>query len=200
MKRFKLICLVTALAASVTVSANAQQATQSEIVDALKPKSSVKTRSLTAKPGLSDAEQAVIDAARRTTRGISAVEREKIDKIVEAKQLPSIDLEIFFDYNSADISAAAKPDLIELGLALRNDALKDAVFLIAGHTDAAGSYSYNQQLSDLRANSVKVFLVETFSIPVDSLIAVGYGEAKLKNSSEPDSGVNRRVNIVNLSN
>ncbi len=149
---------------------------------------------------LSDDEQAVIDAARRTTRGITAVEREQIDQIVEAKQLPSIDLEIFFDYNSADIAAAAKPDLIELGLALRNDALKDAIFLIAGHTDAAGSDPYNQQLSDLRANSVKGFLAETFSIPADRLIAVGYGEAKLKNSIEPESGVNRRVNIVNLSN
>ena len=200
MKRLRLIGFVLAFAAGVTVSASAQQATQSEIIDALKPKSSVKTRSLTAKPALSDAEQAVIDAARRTTRGISAVEREKIDQIVESKQLPSIDLEIFFDYNSAGISPAARPDLIELGLALRNDALKDAVFLIAGHTDAAGSDPYNQQLSDLRANSVKEFLVETFSIPVDRLIAVGYGEAKLKNSSEPESGVNRRVNIVNMSN
>ncbi len=199
-KLLKLTALVTVFGVGVTLSASAQQATQSDIVNALKPKSSVKTRSLSSKPALSDADQAVIDAARRTTRGISAVEREQIDQIVETNQLPSIDLDIFFDYNSADISAAAKPDLIELGLALRNEVLKDAVFLIAGHTDAAGSDQYNQQLSDLRANSVKGFLAETFAIPGDRLIAVGYGEAKLKNSSEPGSGVNRRVNIVNLSN
>ena len=199
MKLLKLTAFVMTFGVGVVLSASAQNATQSEIIDALKPKLPVKTRSLSLKPALSEAEQAVIDAARYTTRGISAVAREEIDQIVVSNQLPSIDLEVFFDYNSADISTAAKPDLIELGLALRSDALKDAVFLIAGHTDAAGSDQFNQQLSDLRANSVKDFLSETFAIPADRLIAVGYGESKLKNSGEPQSGLNRRVNIVNLS-
>lgn len=200
MKYVKAISLLSLLVAGFATAATAQQASQSEIVDALKPKPTVKTRSLTAKPTMSASEQAIINNARAKTRGITAVEREQIDQIVESKELPSIDLEIFFDYNSADIASEAKPDLVELGLALRNDALKDAVFLIAGHTDAAGSDQYNQKLSDLRANSVKTFLVETFSIPADRLIAVGYGEAKLKNNNDPESGVNRRVNIVNLSN
>lgn len=176
----------------------AQQASQEQIIKALKPKA--KTRSIITTPTLSADEQAIIDATRQKTRGITAVEREKLDEIVESKNLPSIDLEILFDYNSADISAAAKPDLIELGLALRSDVLQDAVFLVAGHTDAAGTNDYNQRLSDQRANSVKQFLVSTFSIPTERLIAVGYGEEKLKNSSEPESGLNRRVNIVNLSN
>lgn len=54
-----------------------------------------------------------------------------------------IDLEITFDYNSANISAKAQPAVEALGKALSNADLKGAIFIVAGHTDAAGGVSYN---------------------------------------------------------
>ncbi len=88
----------------------------------------------------------------------------------------------------------------ELGIALRSEALEDAVFLMGGHTDAKGPDNYNLALSDRRAAAVKAFLVETFAIRPERLIAVGYGEERLKNSLDPEAAENRRVTIVSLAN
>src|SRR5262249_52643506 len=63
-------------------------------------------------------------------------ERAKIAEIVKEK--PSIDLEIYFDYNSAEIGPKALPALIALGNVLSKEGFKGTVFFINGHTDAAG--------------------------------------------------------------
>ena len=71
-------------------------------------------------------------------------QREEIASIVKDK--PKIDLEINFDYNSADISAKSLPSFQALGRALTNADLKGSTFVVAGHTDAAGGEAYNQDL------------------------------------------------------
>ena len=79
-----------------------------------------------------------------------SAEREEIATIVKDK--PKIDLEINFDYNSADISAKSLPSVQALGRALTNADLKGSTFVVAGHTDAAGGEAYNQDLSERRAD------------------------------------------------
>ena len=98
----------------------------------------------------------------RTTRSLSTTEREEIATI--AKDKPNIDLEITFDYNSADISAKSLPSVQALGRALTNPDLKGSTFIVAGHTDAAGGEAYNQDLSERRADSIKQYLVDKFNI------------------------------------
>ena len=98
----------------------------------------------------------------RTTRSLSVAEREEIATI--AKDKPNIDLEITFDYNSADISAKSLPSVQALGRALTNPDLKGSTFIVAGHTDAAGGEAYNQDLSERRADSIKQYLVDKFGI------------------------------------
>ena len=66
------------------------------------------------------------------------------------KDKPKIDLEINFEYNSADISAKSLPSVQALGRALTNNDLKGSTFVVAGHTDAAGGEGYNQDLSERR--------------------------------------------------
>src|SRR6202035_1256948 len=95
----------------------------------------------------------------RVTRSLSTDERDKIAAITEAKQ-ERIDLEINFDYNSAVISAQAKPTTTALGKALSKPELRDRVFVIAGHTDAKGGFPFNQDLSERRAEAIKRFLVD----------------------------------------
>jgi outer membrane protein OmpA-like peptidoglycan-associated protein len=74
------------------------------------------------------------------------------------------------------------------------------VFLVAGHTDAKGSDAYNLILPDQRAKAVAGFLVENFHIDPKQLVAVGFGEEKLKNSENPLAAENRRVQVVNMAN
>jgi outer membrane protein OmpA-like peptidoglycan-associated protein len=126
---------------------------------------------------------------------IDPADRAKIADIVKEK--PKIDLEIFFDYNSALINPKALPALLALGKVLSSEEFKGAIFFINGHTDARGSPDYNQGLSQARANSVRRLLIEQFHLAPDTLIAVGFGEEQLKFPDQPNADQNRRVQIVN---
>jgi OOP family OmpA-OmpF porin len=75
--------------------------------------------------------------------------------------------------------------------------LQDNNIVVSGHTDHKGTAEYNQKLSERRADAVVDYLVTKFSLDRSKLAAVGYGFDKLKNSADPLSGENRRVEIVN---
>ena len=81
------------------------------------------------------------------TRGISEIVEDDEEALVEA---PKVGALILFDYNSAVIKAESLPLLREYGKALQG-ALKDAVLIVAGHTDSIGSDKYNLNLSQRRA-------------------------------------------------
>ena len=134
----------------------------------------------------------------RATRSLSISEREEIATIAKTK--PNIDLEINFDYNSADISAKSMPSVQALGKALTNPDLKGSTFVVAGYTDAVGGEQYNQDLSERRADAIKRYLVDKFGIAGSDLVTVGYGKTKLKDPSQPMAEANRRVQVVNMQN
>jgi outer membrane protein OmpA-like peptidoglycan-associated protein len=183
-------------------AAAAERPSETQIINALKAKPATNglTRGLTRSIGVArpsaDERRFINNLRGKTTRAITIEERGKAAEIAQAK--PSIDLEITFDYDSATISAAAMPTATTLGRAITNAEFKSAVFLIAGHTDAKGGDGYNQNLSERRAVAVRKFLIERFQLPADSLIAVGFGEQKLKVPSDPFAAGNRRVQIVNM--
>ena len=183
---------------------NSKNVTEDEIVRALAPAPKKPlTRGLSAGPQAEPAPNAadakLIQSVRgRSTRSLSSTEREEI--ATAAKDKPNIDLEITFDYNSADISTKSLPSVQALGRALTSPELKGSTFVVAGHTDAAGSDSYNQELSERRADSIKRYLVEKYSIAATDLVTVGYGKSKLKDPSQPLAEVNRRVQVVNMEN
>ena len=175
------------------------QVSQEQIIRALKPPARV-TRGLSASPA--DTAQTADDARfvdtlrTRTTRSLTANEREKIAAVTTQK--PSIDLEINFEYNSATISSTATSQVTALGQALSSAELKGNTFVLAGHTDAKGADAYNLSLSERRADAVKRYLTQKFRLDANNLVTVGYGKTKLKNSSDPHAGENRRVQIVNM--
>ena len=193
------IAVSAALLATAEPVLAVEQPTQTQMFDALKPRA--KTRSLSgATRSLSgpksDEERRFIDGLRtRSARSLTIEEREKVADI--AKERPNIDLEINFDFNSADVGKQAVPVLLTMGRVLSKDELKGIVFFINGHTDAKGSLEYNQDLSERRAEAVKRLLVDQFGLPATTLVAIGYGKTKLKNNGNPLAGENRRVQIVN---
>jgi len=177
--------------------------TEDQIIKALTPEKKPLTRGLSAgpqtSPGLNADQAKFVQSVRgRATRSLSSAEREEIATIVQDK--PKIDLEINFDYNSADISATSLPSVQALGRALTNQDLKGSTFVVAGHTDAAGGEDYNQGLSERRADAIKRYLVDKYGINGTDLVTVGYGKSKLKDPSHPMADVNRRVQVVNVEN
>lgn len=170
-----------------------------KILNALKPKSA--TRGLSVGPQVDTAAQAkeasFVDQLRnRKTRSLSLGERQEIAEIASTK--PKIDLEIRFDYNSADISKASMPAVQELGKALSDASLKGSTFVVAGHTDAVGGEGYNQDLSERRADTIKQYLTEKFGLKGSDLVTVGYGKTQPKDPNAPMDPVNRRVQVVNM--
>ena len=107
---------------------NSKNVTEDEIVRALAPPPKKPlTRGLSigpqADPVPNVAETKLIQSVRgRATRSLSSTEREEI--ATAAKDKPNIDLEITFDYNSADISAKSLASVQALGRALTSPELK----------------------------------------------------------------------------
>jgi outer membrane protein OmpA-like peptidoglycan-associated protein len=179
--------------------------TEEQILRALAPEKKPLTRGLSVgpqqqvDPATAAAESKLVQKVRgRATRSLSVSEREEIASIVKDK--PKIDLEINFDYNSADISAKSLPSVQALGRALTSSELKGSTFVVAGHTDAAGGEGYNQDLSERRADSIKRYLVDKYGINGSDLVTVGYGKSKLKDPGQPMAEANRRVQVVNMEN
>ncbi|WP_316204098.1 OmpA family protein [Bradyrhizobium sp. SZCCHNS3051] len=197
----------TVLSAAASLSAMpafaADDVSEDQIVRALAGPKRPLTRGLSmsppseAIPAVAPEQDKFLQSIRgRSTRSLSTAEREEIAAVAKTK--PNIDLEITFDYNSANISQKSLPSVQALGRALTNAELKGSTFVVAGHTDAAGGEAYNQDLSERRADSIKRYLVEKFGIAGADLVTVGYGRSKLKDPSQPLAEVNRRVQVVNM--
>ena len=173
------------------LSARAFAQDAEEIIKHLKPR---KTRSLEKKD---PAVEERVDELKKIgkTRGLNHQEREELTTITHDNA--QMDLTIYFDFDSAEISEQAVPQLKQLGKALTED-LKGQNFTLGGHTDAKGTPEYNLDLSKRRAEAVQRYLIERFNIEPETLLAVGFGFEQLKNPENPMAAENRRVQIINL--
>ncbi|MEL6236311.1 MAG: OmpA family protein [Pseudomonadota bacterium] len=146
-------------------------------------------------PSRQPATQAVPETAATTP---AVTEEAQIVPAAVTEALPvmsdemSINLVVFFEFNSAILKAEARDELNKLCQAL---ALDTGSYEIIGHTDAAGSDEYNLILSRARAEAVVEHLVSRCDIAEDRLRAHGMGEKRLRNSTMPRDSVNRRVEI-----
>lgn len=109
-----------------------------------------------------------------------------------------IELEsIFYDYDKWNIRADAASDLRYLATMMKK--YPSLEIELSSHTDSRGSASYNERLAEKRAISAKEYLVRK-GIEERRIIAVGYGEKRLKNTckicSETDHQENRRTEVL----
>ena len=100
---------------------------------------------------------------------------------------------INFEYDSDKITPRSLPLLDSVGQMLGMESAANEVIVIEGHADAHGPATYNQGLSERRADAVKRYLVGTFGIPAELLVTVGEGEAKPHVQEDPYAAMNRRV-------
>lgn len=85
---------------------------------------------------------------------------------------------IYYDYGKADIRADAVEDLQQLKELL--ETYPGMAIEIGAHTDTRSSASFNQDLSQRRAESARRWLTDA-GIEADRISAVGYGETKPRN-------------------
>lgn len=115
---------------------------------------------------------------------------------VELDETVTINLNLEFDSNSADVRSSEYSKIQEVTDFLRQYPTTSAV--LEGHTDSSGAASYNQQLSERRARSVYNYLVNQANVAAGRLSFVGYGEANPIASNDTREGkqTNRRVSAV----
>lgn len=104
---------------------------------------------------------------------------------------------ILFDFDKADVRPDSEPTLAEIAKLLQEK--PDLNILVVGHTDASGSFDYNRDLSQRRAESVVVQLTSR-GISRERLFPVGVSFASpvATNNTEDGRAKNRRVELVDM--
>ncbi|HEX7089186.1 MAG TPA: OmpA family protein [Longimicrobiales bacterium] len=156
----------------------------------------------------STARGAIIGAAIGGTAG--ALIGRRMDQQAErlAKSLPNAKVErvgegilvtfdsgILFDFDSDALRPEARTNLANLARSLQE--FDKTSVLLVGHTDAVGSESYNQGLSERRASAAANFLISQ-GVARDRIAAVGRGELEPVASNDDEYGrqQNRRVEVA----
>lgn len=103
---------------------------------------------------------------------------------------------ILFDTNKADVKAESEETLLQISKLMKDN--KRLTLLVVGHTDSAGDYSYNLNLSQKRAEAVVRALVKNYGINTARLkpVGVSYACPVASNNSAKNRAKNRRVELV----
>nr|WP_253272974.1 OmpA family protein [Halomonas sp. PR-M31] len=102
--------------------------------------------------------------------------------------------DVNFEFDSAQLTSNAEQILDGVADKLRGN--ENVRVRVEGHTDSVGPDSYNKELSQRRADSVKSYLASQ-GIPESRMQAIGYGEEQPVASNETQQGraENRRVEL-----
>ena len=140
--------------------------------------------------------QARAEAERRATEALSRLERAGEVGVREDARGTVLTLSgsVLFASGQTELLPSARNRLSEVANALKQS---DSALTIEGHTDAQGPDSYNEELSLLRAQQVRNFLVSQGVSPARISVR-GLGEYRpvASNSTPEGRANNRRVEIV----
>ena len=103
-------------------------------------------------------------------------------------------VDVFFDYDKSDLSAASRDTLANDAKLLK--AASGVKIVVEGHCDERGTNEYNLGLGERRANSVKNYL-ESLGISASRIKTISYGEEKAFSSGHNESAwkQNRRAHF-----
>ena len=118
----------------------------------------------------------------------------EVERVGEGIQI-TFDSGILFDFDSYSLRSEAQTNLTNLATSLKE--YSDSEVLIVGHTDSSGADSYNQTLSENRANAAGAFLIREGITP-SRVKMMGLGESEPVAPNETDVGMqqNRRVEVA----
>jgi outer membrane protein OmpA-like peptidoglycan-associated protein len=149
-------------------------------------------------PGLSPGMYKIQADAIGFETGLYPVVLEASDKhVLDIKMLKPSDVirlyGINFEFNKAVILPESYPIIDEAAAIIMNH--PHIKVEIQGHTDGIGGAEYNLQLSYMRANAVRDYLIEMHEISPERLYIMAYGESRpvAPNTDEQGRYKNRRV-------
>ena len=106
--------------------------------------------------------------------------------------LPKYISNIQFEYNSHTIRSTSYITIDSVSTLMKEH--PKIKILVKGHTSSEGTSNYNINLSQLRANAIKTYLIETgiFQNRIET-IGLGSTQPLVTELSEEDKQINRRI-------
>jgi outer membrane protein OmpA-like peptidoglycan-associated protein len=206
---------VTAAGTATTAKANMDyQAAQTEIVKNTKEDLAASERRGALKAeALAKEQKARLDGENRAGEQLAAEQKGRLDaekraadaqadlvKLAAVKEearglVITLSGSVLFASNKSALLPAAQNRLNQVADALL--ATKERKLTVEGHTDSQGSSSYNQQLSQQRADAVRSYIISR-GYPSDLIQAQGIGKDRpiADNASAEGRANNRRVEII----
>jgi outer membrane protein OmpA-like peptidoglycan-associated protein len=182
---------------AATAKANKDlQATQTEIVKNTKEDLAAAERSAALKTAQLAAEQrARLDAENRAADAQAALAKLAAVKEEERGLVITLSGSVLFASNKSELLPAAQNRLNQVAEALM--ATKERKLTVEGHTDSQGSSSYNQVLSQQRADAVRSYIISR-GYPGELIQAHGIGKDRpvADNGNAEGRANNRRVEII----
>jgi len=102
--------------------------------------------------------------------------------------------EVLFDYNSAGLRPASRAALRDMANVFEQ--YPNTTIAVQGYTDSTGSATYNERLSERRADSVASY-IENLGVRGSRIDTIGFGESRPRANNSTPTGrqLNRRVEI-----
>ncbi|HEY0721198.1 MAG TPA: OmpA family protein [Gammaproteobacteria bacterium] len=143
---------------------------------------------------------AIGNAMDKKEEKIRQISSESASKDMEVERLRedllrvSVSSEASFAFDRAEIRPEFKPTLDKVATVLRDD--PNVRITIIGFTDSTGSESYNQRLSERRAQATADYLISK-GVGASQILTRGLGESepRASNATEEGRAQNRRVEI-----
>ena len=133
----------------------------------------------------------MIDKQEKELRQIEGV---NVQRTANDELNVTVQNEVLFDFNSAALRSSSRDALREMANVFEK--YPDTTIKVEGHTDSIGTASYNERLSERRADSVASYL-ENLGVRSARVRTIGFGESQPRASNNTASGrqQNRRVEI-----
>ena len=139
-----------------------------------------------------DKQQAEFEQQLSAERQANQIE---IERLQNENLKITMNSEVSFGINSSQLQPAFERSLAKVS-GILNRYPRTSIQII-GHTDNVGSETYNQQLSEKRAQSVG-FSLENRSVAADRILSTGRGESEPRMTNDTAAGrqLNRRVEML----
>ena len=191
----------------IAVAAAAQRAAKKETAQLAKEKDRIllDSRGAEIEKKASEVERARTEVEKaRAEAALAAARAQELEKELSDLNAKMTDRgyvltlgDVLFEFNKAELMPGAYRTMDQLTTFL--DKHPERSVLIEGYTDSIGSSAYNLELSQRRADAVRIALIQR-GIEIARIVTKGYGKdyPVASNNTEAGRQQNRRVEIVIL--
>jgi outer membrane protein OmpA-like peptidoglycan-associated protein len=111
--------------------------------------------------------------------------------------LPAVDVRVHFAFDQATLTPHGMQQAAALAQALASLYTPGRRFRLIGHTDSRGDETYNDRLSQQRADAVRQYVLAHTALDSASVLAEGRGKRELlyQATTEEEHALNRRVEV-----